>query len=195
MLHEVLRKVYRDGPAYMGGWLGLSDVEVCAKLAPGSQALDWVRHGQAEFTTSALASGRCLDMIDRGFQGFAMTVYTVLAMFVLHVVYRAAQAAIVSACTRFRGAQQIPQGRGQPVVGYGAQDFHCLCKCPVHRVHFRHGSVRHSQGWHHACSDDDVHNGTQGQQSYQQCPGDGKDPGFPGSRLPPLSPCEGLPCT
>ncbi len=72
--NNLLWVLYKEGPAYMGGWLGLSDPEICARLAPGSQVLDWARADDSH----------CQALIARSFRGFALSVHAALGLLAVY---------------------------------------------------------------------------------------------------------------
>lgn len=84
LLDSGLYMIYRDGPGYLGGWLGLSDAEICARLAPGSLVMDWTS-----------ATGRCQDMIERSFRGFSMALHLTLCTIALHFTWKFAKSIVL----------------------------------------------------------------------------------------------------
>jgi hypothetical protein len=73
--------LFRHGPLALGFWKGLSDADICARIARNSEAQDWMVVSPASHPTTsstATASTACLNMIDREFRSFAVVVHTVL---------------------------------------------------------------------------------------------------------------------
>lgn len=65
--------VFREGPAWAGGWSGLSDADMCARLAPSSQVGDWLVGDDLN-----AVSARCMQMIGRAHGAYACAVHTLL---------------------------------------------------------------------------------------------------------------------
>ena len=182
MLNGVLWTMYREGPGYLGGWLGLSDQELCARLTPGSQVMDWVHRAGLQFT----ASDQCQDMIQRAFRGFAVSVYFGLALLALHLAWRLLPMACTHLWRTFFKQQQMQQMqqtrppttiqlvlvgntqqgvqlRGDDLVGQGAQDAQCFREGRVHEVNLDYGAICRVQRGHHLGCDNDVQQGPQHQ--------------------------------
>ena len=53
--------LFRHGPFALGFWKGLSDADICARIAHNSEAADWL-------TPSGTVTTACLNMIDREFR-------------------------------------------------------------------------------------------------------------------------------
>lgn len=73
-----LWKLYRHGPMVtptIGFWAGLSDVDMCARMA-NSAASDWAIGGEAGRV--AVAAPRCTQMIARAFSAFEVSVQVLL---------------------------------------------------------------------------------------------------------------------
>lgn len=65
--------LFRHGPATLGGWKGMAEPDMCARLARNSEARDW-----ALPNTDGTPSGPCLNMIQREYEAFAVVVHTAL---------------------------------------------------------------------------------------------------------------------
>ena len=183
-----LWRMYRDGPGYLGGWLGLSDAELCARLAPGTQAMDWVVQVEGPTPVHFGAGQRCKDLIDRAFTGYTLSIQVGIMVALLVVTWKflghvcacawwclrtrhrargrrgkhTQQAAVVSR------AQQVPHAWRKRVGGQGAHSFQCACKCPVHDIDLDHGPVCDICYGHHFHSDGNGHEGTHDQQQPKQ---------------------------
>jgi hypothetical protein len=70
MFGKWLWDVFRHGPAFMGGWMGLADEEVCARIATNTHTADWVLAGRP--------SEACIAMLDRAFHAYCVPAYTLL---------------------------------------------------------------------------------------------------------------------
>jgi hypothetical protein len=62
--------VFRHGPAVFGGWAGLADEEVCARIASNTHASDWMTAGRPSDT--------CTAMLSRAFAAFCVPLHTLL---------------------------------------------------------------------------------------------------------------------
>jgi len=79
-----LWNLYRFGPyvTAWGFWAGMADEEVCARLASGTQALDWL--GPNGPTVA------CTALISRSFQTFVVVIHTFLYMVTAWTAVKAA---------------------------------------------------------------------------------------------------------
>ena len=64
--------LFREGPAWAGGWSGLPEADMCARMAPASEAFDWLA---ADGHTVA---ARCLHMVARAHRAYTCVVHTAL---------------------------------------------------------------------------------------------------------------------
>ena len=91
---------YRNGAQWMGGWSGLPDAEVCARMAPGSETLDWVNDTGAPAT-------RCVAMIARGFAAFETTAVVLMYVCLLWMALTCVRDMLFE-CVRVRRKHTTP---------------------------------------------------------------------------------------
>jgi hypothetical protein len=64
--------LFRHGPLALGFWKGLSDQDICARIARNSESSDWVNPATGEATRP------CENMIEREFDSFVVVIHSVM---------------------------------------------------------------------------------------------------------------------
>lgn len=64
--------LFRHGPLALGFWKGLSDQDICARIARNSETSDWVNPATGAVTSP------CENMIDREFESFVVVVHSAI---------------------------------------------------------------------------------------------------------------------
>jgi len=98
-----LWSMYRYGPQITswGFWAGLNDQELCARLAPMSQASDWF------IPSTASASAACQALIHRSYQSFAVLAHTIMYACVLYFCLRMLFQSVAKQSMAKRVAQEL----------------------------------------------------------------------------------------
>ncbi len=72
--------LFRHGPLAMGFWKGLSDQDICARIARNSEAQDWVH------PVTGAVTGPCEHMIEREYESFKVVVHSVMYIIAIILV-------------------------------------------------------------------------------------------------------------
>lgn len=92
--------LFREGPAWAGGWAGLHEADMCARMAPATEVADWVLDARAQASGGAAVNARCLTMVDRAFKSYACVVHVALYVLLLLWAWRAAGSVCALLCRK-----------------------------------------------------------------------------------------------